>query len=111
MSYGSKFTASEPTKIGVIGMGYADGLSTHLSNKGYVIINGYNCPIIGQICMCMFMVKLPQNSAINVNDMATIISPDNTPGMTIKEMGKLTQQNPREIMTHFSERVTRIYLN
>ena len=46
IGYGSTYTTSKPTTIAVIGMGYADGLSTQLSNKGYVVINNIQCPII-----------------------------------------------------------------
>ena len=109
VGYGSTFTASEPTRIGIIGIGYADGISTALSNKGYVVINNQECPIIGQICMDMFMVKLPNNVPFSVKDKAIIISPSNEAGLSITELSKLTHQNPREIMTHFSNRIQRDY--
>ena len=111
VGYGSTFTATETTRVGVIGMGYADGLSTQLSNQGYVDIDGHNCPIIGQICMCMFMVKLPPIDTITVDHLVTIISPDNQNGMSLKEFATITNQNPREVMTRFSNRVTRIHLS
>ncbi|MEK9726757.1 MAG: alanine racemase [Candidatus Margulisiibacteriota bacterium] len=111
VSYGSTFTAKKTTNVGVIGMGYADGLSSQLSNKGYVNINGINCPIIGQICMCMFMVELPNTNEIQPSSMATILSPSDQPGMSLQELAELTNQNPREIMTRFSQRVTRLYIS
>lgn len=109
VGYGSTFTASETTRIGIIGIGYADGISTSLSNKGYVVINKQECPIIGQICMDMFMVKLPNKIKVSSKDSATVISPEGIPGLTITDLAQLTNQNPREIMTHFSNRIQRDY--
>ena len=111
VGYGSTFTASEPTQIGIIGIGYADGIATALSNKGYVVINNQECPIIGQICMDMFMVKLPSHLNVTSNHNAIIISPEGAPGLSITELAKITSQNPREIMTHFSNRIQRDYNN
>jgi len=108
VGYGSTYISKEDTQVGIIGMGYADGISTLLSNKGYVIINKHKCPIIGKICMDMFMVKLP-NQTFKINDNAIIVSPQNSAGLTIHELAKLTGQNPREIMTLFSSRVIRQY--
>ena len=107
MGYGSTYVTSESTQIAIIGMGYADGIPTHLSNQGFVTINDVTCPIVGRICMDMFMVKLPATSTITCNDNAMIICPDDESGTTLTEMAKKTNQNPREIMTRFSQRITR----
>jgi alanine racemase len=105
IGYGSTFITQKNTRVGVIGMGYADGLSTQLSNNGYVVIQGHKCPIIGSICMDMIMVQLPENITVNINDPAIILSPKGHPGMSIHDMAKHTHQNPREVMTRFSRRV------
>ena len=110
IGYGSTYITQQPTTIAVIGMGYADGLSSQLSNQGHVIINNTECPIIGKICMDMFMVKLPTQHLASVDDMAVIISPDHAPGMTLSTMADLTNQNPREVMTRLSSRVTRHHI-
>lgn len=110
VGYGSTYTTSRPTTIAIIGMGYADGLSTQLSNQGHVIINDEKCPIVGKICMDMFMAELPSPIHANPQDMAIILSPENTPGLSLNEMAKITNQNPREVLTRLSPRVKRHYL-
>jgi alanine racemase len=111
VGYGNAFTAQKDCRIGVIGSGYADGISTHLSNKGYVIINNHQCRMIGTVCMDMFMVELPESLDVSNGDTAIIISPESDMGMTIHECAKLSGQNPREIMSTLSNRVRRIYLD
>ena len=110
IGYGSTYTSSTTTTIAVIGMGYADGLSTQLSNQGHVMINQTECPIIGKVCMDMFMVELPSPTLANVDDIAIILSPDAAPGMNLSTMAELTNQNPREVMTRLSSRVTRHHI-
>ena len=110
VGYGSTYITPRDCQIAIIGMGYADGLSTQLSNIGHVAIQGQHYPMVGRICMDMFMVELPKNNPISTTDTATIIAPDGHPGMTLNEMAKLTHQNPREVMTRLSNRVKRHHI-
>ena len=75
-----------------------------------MIINDEKCPIVGKICMDMFMAELPSPIHANPQDMAIILSPENTPGLSLNEMAKITNQNPREVLTRLSPRVKRHYL-
>ena len=56
VSYGRHFTATKPTKVITVSVGYADGLSRRLSNGFELIINGQRLPIIGNVCMDMCML-------------------------------------------------------
>ena len=56
----------------------------------------------GYVYGCIAITKLA-----NVDDMAIIMSPDADPGMNLSTMAELTNQNPREVMTRLSQRVTR----
>ena len=51
LGYGRTWCLSEPTRVATISAGYADGLPIALTNKGFVIIGGKLCPIIGRISM------------------------------------------------------------
>ncbi|MCQ2528670.1 MAG: alanine racemase [Saccharofermentans sp.] len=56
VSYGRHFTASKPTKVITISVGYADGLSRRFSNGFELMVNGQRLPIIGNVCMDMCML-------------------------------------------------------
>ena len=53
VGYGTTFHAPRQMPIGVIPLGYADGIPRALSNKGAVLIDGERAPIIGRIAMNM----------------------------------------------------------
>ncbi len=58
ISYGCIYKTNENKKIAVVSFGYADGMPRLLSNKYDVSINGHKAPIVGRICMDMFMIDV-----------------------------------------------------
>ena len=58
ISYGGTFTVEHPMRIATVPVGYGDGYSRGLSNKGWVLIKGKKAPICGRVCMDQFMVDV-----------------------------------------------------
>ncbi|MEG2336650.1 MAG: bifunctional UDP-N-acetylmuramoyl-tripeptide:D-alanyl-D-alanine ligase/alanine racemase [Bacteroidales bacterium] len=105
IGYGRSYICKSPMKIGVIPIGYADGLSRALSNGvGEVMVNGKRVPIIGNICMDMCMIDL---STVNANEKDEVILFGKE--MPITEMAQKLHTIPYEILTGISPRVKRIY--
>ena len=73
VSYGRTFTADKDTKIGVLPLGYYEGLPRALSNIGTVQYKDSYLPIAGRICMNHTMIDLG-NSRLKVGDKVVIIS-------------------------------------
>ena len=105
VSYMRTFIAKDTTKIGVIPIGYADGLNRHLSNKDFcVYINGKYAPIIGNICMDMCMINLNDIEA-KVGDRVVIFGEENP----VEKMANALDTIPYEIFTSVSQRIKRVY--
>jgi len=73
VSYNYTFTAPKKMKIGVLPLGYYEGLNRALSNKGVVKIGGQYVPIVGRVCMNHTMVSLDGVGA-EVGDKAVVYS-------------------------------------
>lgn len=58
IGYGRTYTTDREQVIALVPVGYADGYSRKLSNKGIVEVNGVLCPIRGRICMDQMMVDV-----------------------------------------------------
>jgi alanine racemase len=58
ISYGHTFRTERQTKIAILPVGYEDGYSRSLSNRGQVLIHGRRVPIVGRVCMNMCMVDV-----------------------------------------------------
>jgi alanine racemase len=59
VGYGRTWRAEEPTRIGIVPVGYADGVRRALGNRGEVLVAGRRCPIVGRISMDQLTVRLP----------------------------------------------------
>lgn len=107
VGYGRNFIANEKTKIGIIPVGYADGLSRGLSaGKWEVMVNNVPAKILGTVCMDMCIIDLTEINA-EVGDDVQIFGPGNT----IFEMATILNTIPYEIISSISNRVHRVYLD
>jgi alanine racemase len=106
LGYGRSFVAEGDKTIGIIPVGYADGLSRRLSNGQWaVIVGGVKAPIIGTICMDMCMIDISSLDA-KVGDVVEIFGAENS----ITAMADILETIPYEIISSISTRVHRIYL-
>ena len=105
VGYSRRFKASVPTTIGIIPIGYADGLHRILGNGvGKILVNGKLVPIVGNICMDMCMIDL---TGIEVNEGdEVIVFGDAYP---ITELAQQMNTIPYEVLTSISRRVKRVY--
>jgi len=61
VGYGRTFRAEKLTRIGIVPIGYADGVRRALSNRGEVLVRGRRCPIVGTMSMDQLTVRLPDD--------------------------------------------------
>ena len=73
ISYNRTFIAKRPSIIAVLPIGYADGYSRKLSNRGYVLIKGRRAPVVGLVCMDMIMVDVTDLPSVRIGDAVTLI--------------------------------------
>ena len=59
VGYDFTYTAEKDMYIGILPIGYRDGIDRRLSGKGCVTINGIECPIVGRVSMNMTTIALP----------------------------------------------------
>ncbi len=107
VGYNRHGMVSKPTQVGIIPVGYADGLNRKLGNdRGNVIIQGKKAPLFGDICMDMCMVNLNGIHAAEGDEV--IIFGEEQP---ITVLAELLETIPYEIITGVSSRVVRKYIH
>lgn len=110
VSYGRIFTAQESVRIGVIPVGYADGLPRIVSGKIDVLINGVRCRQVGRICMDMCMVDLSNAPEAKVGDIVTVFGCDGDEEITADELAGKADTISYEMLCAVSPRVPRVYI-
>lgn len=108
VSYGRIFVPEEPTWIGVLPMGYADGYPRSLSNQAYVLKDGRRCPVLGHVCMDMTMIKLSARD--DPEQTVTLMGSDGSEELWADRLAEWHGTIPYEILSSFSQRLPRIYL-
>jgi len=76
VGYNRKFRTKRKSRIAILPLGYGDGYTRFLSNRGKVIINGRYAPIVGNICMDQCMIDVTDIKEVKVGDEAIIIGKD-----------------------------------
>ena len=88
VSYGALFVAKRPTRLAVLGIGYADGYARRLTGRGEVMINGYRAPLCGRVCMGMIMVDVTDIPAhrVRAGDMAWLAGGPHRNAVSMQEL-------------------------
>jgi alanine racemase len=113
VGYGHTFRARGPRVIATIAMGYADGLSRSLSNKGSVLVRGRRAPIAGVVSMDLTSIDVTDIPLVAVGDEAVVLGPQEgvlgADEITAEEIARHAGTIPWEPLTHISRRVPRFY--
>ena len=105
VGYNRRWSASRPSRIAILTLGYADGLHRQLGNgNGRVIINGREAPIIGSVCMDMSFVDVTDIPCAE-GDRAVIFGSDNL----LQRNAQAAKTISYELLTAVSPRVKRLY--
>ena len=111
ISYGRTFVAKRESIIATLPIGYADGYSRALSNKGSVIVKGKKAPIAGRVCMDMTMIDVTDIDGVDVNDEVVLIGKQGKETITADDIAMLTNTISYEVLCCVGKRVPRVYIN
>ena len=105
VGYSRRTVLERDSLIGVIPIGYADGLNRHLGNRhGYCLVNGQQANYVGNICMDVAMIDV---TGIECHEGDTVeIFGNNLP---VETLSQLLDTIPYEVLTGVSNRVKRVF--
>jgi len=109
VGYGRAFMVERPVRVGVVPIGYADGVPRSLSNSGHVLIRGFDCPIVGRVSMDQLTVLLPQDVK-NPGETVVLIGPSGTARIGCEDVALRAGTIVNEIVSRIGPRVRRDYI-
>ncbi|WP_342774085.1 alanine racemase [Paenibacillus oralis] len=110
VSYGRTYKASSNRIVATVPIGYADGLSRALSNRGSALVRGRRVPIIGRVCMDQTMLDITAVDGAQIGDIATLFGGEGEPVFIgIDEVAELMDTINYEVVCLIGQRVPRLY--
>lgn len=106
VSYGGTYRTRGRERVATLPVGYADGFSRALSNRGAVWIDGRPAPVRGLVCMDQIVVGLDDCGPVAAGDVAVIIGGEHSADPLAEAMGTISY----EVLCAISWRVPRVYL-
>ncbi|WP_406272172.1 alanine racemase [Streptomyces sp. NBC_00191] len=112
VSYGHHYVTAEETTLGLVPLGYADGIPRHASGRGPVLVGGKWRRVAGRVAMDQFVVDLgPDGGAVAEGTEALLFGPGDRGEPTAEDWAQAAGTIAYEIVTRIGTRVPRVYLN
>lgn len=109
VGYGSTWRASRPSRVGVLPLGYGDGVPWRLGNRGEVLTEGGRAPIVGRVSMDTMAVDLT-DSGVGRGDRVVLLGRHASDRITANDLASWAGTAPYEILCGFAARLPRHYV-
>jgi len=107
--YGLAFRAQRDTRLAVLSIGYADGLSRELArNGGRVLLHGQSCPMVGRMCMDQLFVDVTGVPQVRPGDVATLIGRDGALTIRAEEAARRCGTITNELLSRLGGRIGQV---
>lgn len=110
IGYGATFRAPRPSRIAILGVGYADGLPHGLSNRSHVIAAGKLVPILGTVSMDVTTIDVTDCPAIHEGDTVTLLGSEGEVSISAEHMALAANTISYDILCGIRARVQRVYV-
>lgn len=110
VGYGRTYRANSASRIGVLPIGYAEGVPRAVSNRGFVLIGGVRCPIAGRVCMNMTMVDVSDVENPHPGMPVTLVGTDGDAEITLDDWGTWSNSINYEMAARLPSGIARTYI-
>jgi alanine racemase len=110
LSYGHQYVTPQATTVGLVPMGYADGIPRNATNLGPVSVGGTPHTISGRVCMDQFVIDLGPQSGAQAGDLVTLFGTGESGEPTAQDWAEATGTISYVVVTRIGARVPRIYI-
>jgi alanine racemase len=105
VGYNATWTASRPSRIATVGIGYADGWNRSLSGCGRAFFDGKPVPLVGRVSMDLTTFDITDQPTIAAGDWLEFLGPH----QTADDVAAMASTNGYEILTSLALRLPRVY--
>ncbi len=109
ISYGRTFTCKRESLIATLPIGYADGYSRSLSNRGEVLIRERKAPVVGVVCMDLVMIDVTDIPGVALGDEVILMGAQGSEVITAEDVAEKMSTISYEFLCGIGPRIPRIY--
>jgi alanine racemase len=109
IGYRRSYKSPSPRKTALIPVGYADGYSLRLSNRGMVLVRGMRCSVTGMVSMDQIVIDVSNVNGVAEGDEVTLLGAAGGSEITIAEFAQWAETIPYDVLTGIGPRVQRVY--
>ncbi len=110
VSYGHQYTTTEATRLGLVPLGYSDGIPRHAGNAGPMRVRGSTLRIAGRVCMDQVVLDLGAGSDAVPGDEVVLLGRGADGDPTAQDWAEAAGTINYEIVTRLGARVPRVYV-
>jgi alanine racemase len=108
--YGQRWRAPVETFVGVLPIGYGDGVRRGLTNNADVLVDGHRCPLVGTVSMDNVTIELGPATQVSPGATATLIGSQGDARILCEEVARRIETINYEVTCGISRRVPRVYV-
>ncbi|HUB31347.1 MAG TPA: alanine racemase [Terracidiphilus sp.] len=108
VGYNGTFVATEPMRLALLAVGYADGLDRKLGNRFSLLVRGQRAPLVGRISMDQAVLDVTGIEGVATGDEVVILGSQGEEIVSAFDHADAAGTIPWEIFTRIGARVTRI---
>ncbi len=108
VGYNGTFVATEPMRLALLAVGYADGLDRRLGNRFSLLVRGERAPLVGRVSMDQSVVDVTEISGVTAGDEVVILGTQGSETITAFEHAQASGTIPWEVFTRIGQRVPRL---
>lgn len=110
VSYGRTYAAEGETLIAVVPIGYGDGYSRQLSNKGVMLVRGRKVPVVGRVCMDLTMLNVGSVPGVREGDEVVVYGKQGLEEISVDLLAEQLGTISYELLCNISSRIPRFYI-
>ncbi len=107
VGYNGTFVATEPMRLALVAVGYADGLDRSLGNRFQLLVRGQRAPLVGRVSMDQAVVDVTEISGVAAGDEVVLIGTQGDESITAYDHARAAGTIPWEVFTRIGPRVAR----
>ncbi|MGO9775088.1 MAG: alanine racemase [Terracidiphilus sp.] len=108
VGYNGSFVATEPMRLALTAVGYADGLDRRLGNRFSLLVHGERAPLVGRISMDQAVLDVTEIPGVAAGDEVVILGTQGDETITAFDHAQAMGTIPWEVFTRIGARVPRV---